>query len=118
VKTIQGDSLQIQPGERAILLVPIPLGTMVQKVEVDPPTAARFKVIRADYMGPSEAFGAAGLRTPAVRIELENVTASPQPARVFVNVERQLSIVSRELGGIVERYNRFAHEVRRRFGLN
>jgi hypothetical protein len=118
LKTIHGESLEIQPGERAILLVPIPVGTLIEKIEVDPPTAARFKVIRADYMGPSEAFGAAGIRSPAARIELENISGVAQSARVFVNVERPMATVSRELGGIAERYNRFADAVRRRFGLN
>ena len=51
MKTIDRATLDIDPGETATAYVPIPLSSKVEKVDVDPMTAAHFEVIRADYIG-------------------------------------------------------------------
>ena len=116
--TIDRATLEIQPGEQATVYVPIPFGADVSKVDVDPKTAASFKILRADLIGPSSMLAETGTRSPALRLMLENVSPSPKRARIFVDIDRDVGAVGRELGGVAERFNREVHELRRRRGVN
>jgi hypothetical protein len=118
MKTIDRSTLSIAPGETATAYVPIPVGCKIQKVDVDPRTAGAFTIVRADFIGPSAMLAETGVRSSALRVVLLNRSSSAQPARLFVDVERDLAIVGRELGGIAENYNRMAHDARARRRAN
>ncbi len=112
MKTIDRSTLTIAPGETATAYVPIPVGCKIQKVDVDPRTAGAFTIVRADYIGPSSMLAETGLRSSALRIVLRNRSATAQPARLFVDVERDLVAVGREVGSIAENFNRTVHDLR------
>jgi hypothetical protein len=116
--TIDRATLEIQPGEQATVYVPIPFGAGVSKVDVDLRTAASFKILRADLIGPSSMLAETGTRAPAVRLLIENVSPSPKRARIFVDIDRDVAAVGRELGSVAERFNREVFELRRKRGAN
>ena len=118
MSTIDRMTLKIEPGETATAYIPLPLGCTVEKVDVDPRTAGAFKIKRADYIGPSAMLAETGVRAPALRVELENVSATAQPARIFVDVGTKLASLQRSLAGAAEQFNRDVFDARRRRGLN
>jgi|SRR5581483_137831 len=112
MKTIEGASLEICPGERAILYVPIPPDTDVEALDVDPATAARFRIVRADFISRDACHRETGVPGPAVRLEVENVGPAPAPARVFVDVEIARGPEQARLERAAEEWNRQAHDLR------
>jgi hypothetical protein len=114
VKTIDRATLEIEPGETATAYVPIPLSSRVEKVDVDPMTAAHFQVVRADYIGERAMLAETGIRSPALRLVLKNASAEKRRARIFVDVAPDLSLMSRSLEGVAERFNREVFAARRR----
>lgn len=118
MKTIDCKTLEIAPGEKAVAYVPVPFGLQVEKIDVDPQTAARFKIVRADYIGASAMLHEAGLRCPGLRIELENRGAVAAIGRIFVDVERNLRTMGHEMENVAERFNREVYEARKRQGAN
>ncbi len=112
MKTIQGVSLDIAPGERAIMFMPIPPGTDVERLDVDPPTAAHFRILRADLISVEECQALTGVPGPAVRLELENASDRSCPARMFVDVEIAREAHQRSLEQAAEAWNRQAFALR------
>jgi hypothetical protein len=114
VKTIDAATLEIEPGETATAYVPLPRFQRVEKVDVDPMTAAHFKVIRADYITERAMLAETGIRAPAIRLVLENNGVEKRRARIFVDTAPDLSMMSRSLEGVAERFNREVFAARRR----
>jgi hypothetical protein len=115
--TINRKTLEIQPGEQATAYVPLPLGVLVDRVDVDPSTAASFRIVRADYIGPSAMLAETGMRSAAVRVVLENTSTTARAARIFVDFDRSVAVVGRELEGVAETFNRTVFNARRRRGV-
>jgi hypothetical protein len=112
MNTRSGSSEPVEPGDRAIMYIPIPLGTDVSALDVDPPTASHFRILRADRISREDCFEAIGLPGPAIRLELENVSSYRTIARVFMDLEVSRVEHQVSLERAVENWNRQAHELR------
>jgi hypothetical protein len=99
------ESEEIRPGERAHIVFALKRGTIVRRVDLDPPSAVAFQnsELRVDSLTPGEMHVLTGIEAPGVLITVRNESPKAHRFRAQIEALPDLAVVELQLGRVVER---------------
>jgi hypothetical protein len=101
--SVRCEGPEMQPGQRAELLVVLAEGRRLRHVNMDPPTAASFCIERIDHVMPAEMHALCGLVAPGVVLVVRHTGSSPARFRAECEADVPLDQVESQIARVVER---------------
>jgi hypothetical protein len=94
---------EMQPGQRAELLVILAAGRRLTNIWMDPPTAARFDLERVAHVMPAEMHAMSGVLAPGAVLVVRHKGSAPARFRAECEAGPQLERVERQIVSVIQR---------------
>lgn len=101
---------EMQPGQRAELLVIFAAGRRLTNVWMDPPSAACFDIECVAHVMPAEMHAMCGLLAPGALLVVRHRGSSPARFRAQCEAGPELELVERQIVSVIQRDWRAAYD--------